>query len=135
MASDLDRGTGRTTRQLAALAGGAIFLVPTQILQAYCRRLLRQAGQEGRVRVVSPEGVHLLQGLAVSTPWAVDHSFFELANEEAVAAYRLMVRMFGQPAEVPAWTCKVTGEHDRLCFICGKLGCRRAPAAMSMAAG
>jgi len=32
------------------------------------------------------------------------------------------------------WTCKVTGAHDRHCFICGERGCRRAPAAYLPAA-
>ena len=95
-----DRGTGRTSRQLAALPDGGVFLVPHGAMADHCRHLLREAGRRHdavRIVILNQRGdANRLRGVPRGIPWAIDHAFSGIAScagyEEARYARMILDR-------------------------------------------
>lgn len=92
-----DRGSGRTTRQLAALPDGALYLVPHQPMARYCGHLLEAAGRKhDAVRIIAIGDAGLaerrLRGTRRGTVWDIDHAFLEAGGSyEAIRVARLIL--------------------------------------------
>lgn len=80
------RGTGRTTRQLAALPDGGVYVVAHPHLRPYVEGLLVDMGRDpSAVRVLpATTAAERLKGVPVGTPIAVDHYVWEAARERDV---------------------------------------------------
>ncbi len=79
------RGTGRTSRQLAALPPGALYLVPSQALASYCRGLLHKMGRPlGSIIFVTPANFMRLEG-AIVPAVDVDHAYWEATRRDPMA--------------------------------------------------
>jgi len=74
-----ERGSGRTSRQLAALPDGGVFIVPHGAMADHCRHLLKEADRRPdavRLVIVNQLGdADRLRGTPRGTPWAIDHGF------------------------------------------------------------
>lgn len=81
-----ERGSGRTTRQLAALPDGGVYLVHTQPMVDYCKRLLIHLGRKhDSLTFVTPPNVdRAARGKRIEA-WDVDHAFFDLTNRGFIA--------------------------------------------------
>lgn len=81
---DPERGNGLTSRQLADLPDGGIFIVAHAGMADHCRRLLQRAGRaHNAVKLIvisSPHDTDRLNGIRRGTPWAIDHAFYECAS-------------------------------------------------------
>lgn len=87
-----DRGSVRTTRQLAALPSGAFYLVPNARHAQHCRSLLVQAGRRHDDLIfVTPANAEQAIFGRRRTPWDVDHAYSEVvgrAGRDALAMMR-----------------------------------------------
>jgi hypothetical protein len=74
-----ERGSGRTSRQLAALPDGGVYLVHTQAMVSYCQRLLNHIGRarDAVTFVTADLTERAIWGRRVSA-WDVDHAYFDL---------------------------------------------------------
>ncbi len=87
-----DRGSGRTSSQLAALPDGAWYLVPNPAHRAHCERLLAAAGRARSALIFVTAGLseRMIWGLRPPI-WDVDHAYFDVARRyRAQRAYDLM---------------------------------------------
>lgn len=79
-----ERRTGMTSRQLAALPDGAVFIVAHGPMACHCRHLLRESGRRHDalrlVIVADPQDVDRLRGTRRGTPWDIDHAFHAVAG-------------------------------------------------------
>jgi len=78
-----ERGSGRTTRQLAALPDGGVYLVHTQAMVRYCQMLLQHIGRarDAIAFVTADLNERAILGRRV-TAWDVDHAYFDLAARD-----------------------------------------------------
>lgn len=94
-----ERGTGRTTRQLAALPDGSWYLVANAREAEYCRRLLSSMGRaRNSIKFATPDLAerHVL-GLR-PPDWDVDHAYFSVASRHhALRAVDVMWLAAGTP--------------------------------------
>lgn len=82
-----DRGPGRTTRQLAALPDGSVYLVHSyHFARSYCWPLLARAGRCPRtaIKFATPDNFQSFVGLRFPAG-DVDHAYFALARHRARA--------------------------------------------------
>lgn len=75
----IERGSGRTTRQLAALPDGGVYLVHTRAMASYCQGLLQQIGRERNAVTFVTAGLREqdVWGRRI-VAWDVDHAYFDL---------------------------------------------------------
>lgn len=73
------RGSGRTSRQLAALPDGGVYLVHTHAMVRYCQGLLQHLGRarDSITFVTADLTERAIWGRRV-VAWAVDHAYFDL---------------------------------------------------------
>ncbi|WBO23942.1 hypothetical protein [Sphingomonas abietis] len=92
-----DRGSGRTTRQLAALPDGAFYLVPGMGVVRHCQQLLRSAGRQPRaINFVTRDMQGTIWGARVPA-WDVDHAYFEVVGSRSgITVYDLLWMAAGQ---------------------------------------
>ena len=80
----VERSSGQTSRQLAALPDEALYLVPHRGLADHCRRVLLAAGRKPTaIKLVVLEQMgdaDRLRGTQRGTPWDIDHAFFSIAS-------------------------------------------------------
>ena len=81
-----ERGSGRTSRQLAALPDGAWFLVAHQREATYCQGLLMEMGRpRSAIIFVTPDiSEHAILGRRPPA-WGVDHAYFDAARSRDAA--------------------------------------------------
>ena len=86
-----DRGSGRTSRQLAALPDGAFYLVPHRPAASHCEMLLQEAGRSRRaIRfITATQGEASIWG-AHPSAWDVDHSYHEVAGARGRVMHDLL---------------------------------------------
>lgn len=87
-----ERGSGRTSRQLAALPDGAWYLVPHRPAASHCERLLARMGRDRRsIAFITPDISRASICGQRPSAWDVDHSFFQVAGRSrAEEAYDLL---------------------------------------------
>lgn len=74
-----ERGSGRTTSQLAALPDGGVYLVHTQKMAHYCQRLLEHIGRSrDAVTFVTADLIEQSVWGRRIIAWDVDHAYFDL---------------------------------------------------------
>lgn len=87
-----DRGSGRTTRQLAALPDGGVYLVAHRPMASHCERLLMLAGRaRSAITFVTPDLAEKAVCDRRPSAWDRDHAYFEIARRDrAKEAYDLL---------------------------------------------
>jgi hypothetical protein len=93
-----ERGTGRTSRQLAALPDGAWYLVPNHAHVAHCKRLLREAGRHhSALLFVTVDACERSVWGRRPIDWDVDHAFFECVGRRGWRAFDAVQLAAGMP--------------------------------------
>lgn len=95
-----NRGTGRTTRQIAALPKGAIFFVHTQSMKDYVRRLCQTLGRAD-IRIETLGELRPFRWAGYSLPGAdIDHAAYERMNIDHCRAWDELRWRIGLPVGV-----------------------------------
>lgn len=82
-----DRGSGRTSRQLAALPDGSFYLVPNRPHASHCERLLLDMGRpRTSIRFVTAQDTCAMLGVR-PVEWDVDHAYFEVTGRRGLEAF------------------------------------------------
>lgn len=87
-----ERGSGRTSRQLAALPDGSWFLVAHQREATYCQGLLMAMGRSRSAIIFVTPDISERSILGRRPPaWGVDHAYFDVARRDvALRAHDLI---------------------------------------------
>jgi hypothetical protein len=73
-----ERGSGRTTCQLAALPDGSWYLVAHRRQAEYCERLLRHIGRDpNSIKFATPDLAEAHVWGRRPTEWDIDHAYFD----------------------------------------------------------
>lgn len=95
---DDERGSGRTTRQLAALPDGGVYLVPRHHpFVGYCKAILRHLGRSPNAItfVTSDLARQSIFGRRIAA-WDVDHAYLDLTGHRGLYAYDLLHHAAGR---------------------------------------
>jgi hypothetical protein len=100
-----DRRSGRTSKALAALPDGSIYIVTHEAQRRHCQRLMQDAGRRQQaLHIVTLDEMRRgdkLRGLPRTTVLDVDHFVFESGMCSAGSEMREHLRMWQQRYSVP----------------------------------